>query len=104
MFLNRPMEREMFVEVMAVTTEMRGKGIGSSLFRFIIDFGRSSGYDLIRVFVIDANTKAKRFLERIGFRKVKVHRIFFPWNRIFGCNATNEMVYIIRTASKREMA
>ncbi|MBU7030512.1 MAG: GNAT family N-acetyltransferase [Theionarchaea archaeon] len=34
---------------------------------FIIDFARSRGYEQVKLFVIDANTKAKTFYHKMGF-------------------------------------
>lgn len=64
MFLNRPREKEILLDALAVTENMRGKGIGSSLLDFIIDFGRSRGYKQIRLSVIDVNPRARRLYVR----------------------------------------
>jgi len=95
MFLKKPREKEMLLEALVVAENMRGKKIGSRLLRFVIDFGRSRGYEQIRLFVIDVNVKAKRFYERMGFENTRVYKVIFPWNKIFGFNATNEMIYKI---------
>ncbi|MBE0511948.1 GNAT family N-acetyltransferase [Candidatus Bathyarchaeota archaeon] len=94
-FCNKVEEKELLVDALAVARNIRGKGIGSNLINFIIDFARSRGYEQVKLFVIDANEKAKKLYERIGFKKVKAHRIPFPWNRIFGFNRTSEMTYRI---------
>ncbi len=94
-FYNKVEEKELLVDALAVARNIRGKGIGSKLINFIIDFARSRGYEQVKLFVIDANEKAKKLYERIGFKKVKAHRIPLPWNRIFGFNRTSEMTYRI---------
>ena len=100
--LNKPGENEILLEALAVAKDMRGKGVGSRLLKFIIDFGRSGGYEQIRLSVVDTNVKAKRFYERFGFEEVRVHRVLFPWNRILGFNAVSEMILRIQYASRRE--
>jgi len=95
MFLNRPREKEIVVEAMVVIGNMRGKGIGSSLMNFIIDFGHYGGYEQIRFSIVDVNVRARRLFERIGFKEARVRRVLFPWNRIFGFNAAVEMIYKI---------
>ena len=93
-FYRRVKEKELLLETLAVEGSMRGKGIGSHLLKFIIDFADSRGYERVRLSVIDTNEKARRLFERIGFRKVKAYRIIFPWNKIFGFNRSTEMIYV----------
>lgn len=95
MFLNRSREKEVLLDALAVTKNMRNKGIGSSLLDYIIDFGRSRGYKQIRLSVVDVNPRARRLYERVGFKEVRVRRIIFPWNRVLGFNAASEMIYKI---------
>ena len=91
-FYNKVEERELLIDVLAVDRDMRGKGIGSRLVTFIIDFAYSNGYKRVKLFVTETNWKAKVFYERLGFREIKVHRIPFPWSRIFGFSKASEMM------------
>lgn len=103
MFLNRPREREIFLDALAVTRNMRGKRIGRGLLNFIVDFGRTEGHRQIRLFVVDMNAKAKRLFERSGFRETRCRRIVFPWNKIIGIKAVSEMICGIQIASRRSV-
>ncbi|MGD2250629.1 MAG: GNAT family N-acetyltransferase [Candidatus Methanofastidiosia archaeon] len=84
---------EILVDILAVTQLMRGKGIGSALMSFIIDFAHTEGYKQVKLFVVDTNRKAKKFYTDMGFKEKEIHRIIFPWNRVFGFNTAFEMVY-----------
>ena len=94
-FYNKVEEKELLIDVLVVAREMRGKGVGSKLVAFIIDFACSRGYEQIKLFVIDTNEKAKIFYERMGFREVKTHKVLFPWSKIFGFHKISEMIYEI---------
>jgi len=103
MFLNKSREKEILFDAMAVAGNMRGKGIGSSLLNFVIDFGCSRGYTQIRFSVYDKNVRARRLFERVGFKEARVRKIVFPWNRILSFNAASEMIYKIQIASRRDV-
>lgn len=100
-FLDKPGEREISLDALAVAGNMRSKGIGSSLLNFVIDFGRSRGYEQIKLSVIGMNVEARRLYERIGFKEKRVRRIVFPWNRILGFNAASEMIYRIQITPEK---
>jgi ribosomal protein S18 acetylase RimI-like enzyme len=93
-FFDKVEDKELLVDTLAVAESMRGKGIGTSLINFTIDFARSKGFEQIKIFVVDINPKAKRLYERIGFKQVKIHRIPFPWNKVFGFENASELVYV----------
>jgi len=91
-FYNKVEEKELLIDVLPVARDMRGKGIGSKLVAFIIDFAYSRGYEQVKLFVTDTNEKAKILYERMGFREVKNHKIPFPWSKILGFNKISEMI------------
>ena len=88
-------QKEILVDALAVAQEMRGRGVGSNLMKFIIDFAHSRDYERVKLFVIDTNEKAKKFYEKIGFKEEKTYNLFFPLNRILGFNKAFVMVYKI---------
>lgn len=92
-FYNKLEDKELLIDVLVVARDMRGKGVGSKLVAFIIDFACSRGYEQVKLFVIDTNEKAKRLYERMGFREVKAHKVLFPWSKLFGFNRITEMRY-----------
>jgi ribosomal protein S18 acetylase RimI-like enzyme len=50
-----------------VAREARGQGVGSALLEAICDLAGQRGYDAVRLDVIDANWRARRLYERLGF-------------------------------------
>ena len=98
-FYGKVEEKELLLETLAVERNMRGRGIGSHLINFIIDFARSRGYERVKLSVIDTNEKARRLFERTGFIEAKDHKIIFPWSKIFGFNRAIEMVYMTNQMS-----
>lgn len=99
-FYSRVEEKEVLLDTLAVTENVRSKGIGTEIINFIIDFARSKGYEQVKLYVIDINVRAKSLFERLGFTEVKVHRILFPWNKIFGFSKTSEMIYNLIGSNK----
>lgn len=99
-FYSRVEEKEVLLDTLAVTENVRSKGIGTEIINFIIDFARSKGYERVKLYVIDINVRAKSLFERLGFTEVKVHRILFPWNKIFGFSKTSEMIYNLIGSNK----
>lgn len=85
--------KEILVSVLAVDSTVRGKGVGSALMTFIIDFARSHQYDRVFLYVVDIDKEAKAFYEKIGFTEKKARTLIFPWSRIFVFNEVYEMVY-----------
>lgn len=94
-FENEGNQNEILVDMVAVIEPVRGKGIGRALMTFIIEYARAKGYEQVSLFVIDTNTKAKLFYERIGFKEKKMHNLLFPWNILLGFNGAFEMVYTL---------
>lgn len=86
---------EILVSVLAVDSAARGKGIGSALMRYIIDFARSHQYDRVFLYVVDTDKEAKVFYEKIGLTEEKARTLIFPWSRIFEFNIVYEMVYTL---------
>lgn len=94
-FFKEAREKEVLIDTLAVEENMRSKGIGRKIVEFIIDFAHSRGYKQVKLYVKDINKKAKQLYERIGFKEVKIHKIIFPWNKIFSFDKASEMVYVI---------
>ena len=89
-------EKELLLDVLAVNENVRGRGIGTEIINFIIEFAHSKSYERVKLYVIDINERAKSLFERLGFTEVKVHKILFPWNKILGFTKTIEMIYSLR--------
>lgn len=85
-------KNEIYVDTIAVTEQARGLGIGSKLLRAVIDFSREKGFSYVKLSVIDTNTRAKSFYERMGFREKSVQNVPYPWSRTFGFSSAIEMI------------
>jgi len=97
-------EKELLVDDFAVAEDMRGRGIGTGMLRFIIEFAWSKGYEDIKLLVIDKNQRAKKLYERMGFREERIRKIPYPWTRIFDFRQLSEMAYQIqRPPSNQKM-
>ena len=67
---------ELYVDGVAVASEMRGKGIGSNLFELLEQAALKKGIKTISLEVIDTNPRAKALYERLGFVAVKTQSLW----------------------------
>jgi predicted GNAT family N-acyltransferase len=74
------------------TIEMRGRGVGTMLLQYLIRYARESGYNTLRLDVIDTNAGARRLYERLGF--VALETANFPYLKwALGFAGATQMVY-----------
>jgi len=86
---------ELIMDGIAVDSTCREMGIGTRLLSRMIDYGRSQGYETIRLDVIDTNAGARRLYERLGF--VGTHTEEFEILRaVLGFGASTTMIYDLR--------
>ena len=97
MFIDRVGQREILLDVLAVSQDMCSKGIGTRILNFVIDFARSNDFEKIKLSVVETNEKAKRLYERIGFKVLRMRRIPFPLNRFVGIDSAHEMTYHVQS-------
>jgi len=72
LLLSRPYQTgELLMDGIAVTSEMRGYGIGTRLLNAAIEFAQKNAYQTIRLDVVDTNPDARRLYERMGFVATK---------------------------------
>ena len=90
-FYKRVEKEELLIDMLAVRKEHRGKGVGRQLIEYLKVYGRCNGFTSISLYVVDTNIRAKKFYESVGFMERRLHRIVFPWNRLFSFNGTYEM-------------
>ncbi len=91
-----PAPSEVLIDVLAVDGRFRGRGIGTSLIRFVLDYGRGAGVRRVKLYVADRNERARRLYGRLGFSVSGVVSIPFPYNRIYGIRHMYEMVHELR--------
>ena len=74
---------ELYVDGVAVASEMRGKGIGSHLFDLLEQAVLKKRIKTISLEVIDTNPRAKALYQRLGFVPVKTQTLW-PLNLFVG--------------------
>lgn len=80
----------LLMDGIAVGEAYRGEGAGSALLRELITLAGASGYESIRLDVIDTIDDARRLYEKIGFTPIRTSR--FPYLRwLLGFGASTEM-------------
>jgi ribosomal protein S18 acetylase RimI-like enzyme len=84
-------QRDMYIDVLAVSPAMRGKGIGTLLLNAVFQTAWSKGFRSVSLEVVDTNPEARRLYERVGF--VAQHTYPYPYLRgIAGFSASIKMV------------
>ncbi len=80
---------ELLMDGIVVDPNHRGQGIGTRLLAELASFAKQSGFDTIRLDVIDTNPSARRMYERNGFVTVKTqHFGYLRWLLGFGASTT----------------
>ncbi|MGV6816411.1 MAG: GNAT family N-acetyltransferase [Thiotrichales bacterium] len=95
LYERRPEPGELLMDGIAVHSDVRGQGVGSSLLAEIRRYARRYDYERIRLDVVDTNPRAKKLYERIGFRVTKTEQ--FPWlGRFLGFKKVSTMGLAVR--------
>lgn len=80
---------ELLMDGIAVDPDKRGHGIGTKLLDHLATFAKSSGFDAIRLDVVDTNPRARQLYERNGFVATEtVQFSFLRWLLGFGESTT----------------
>jgi ribosomal protein S18 acetylase RimI-like enzyme len=83
---------QLLMDGLGVAPEMRGRGVGTMLLQYLIRYARESGYNTLRLDVIDTNAGARRLYERLGF--VALETANFPYLKwALGFAGATQMVY-----------
>ena len=61
--------RAAYVEVLAVSDQTQGQGVGRRLMDAVDEWARALGYYRVELSVFAANRRARSFYERLGFRE-----------------------------------
>jgi len=93
MIFNRVSPSQVHVQSLAVSEKERGRGIGSNLLQFSIDYARSRGFSQVKLEVTDANPRARRLYSRMGFIETKAQTVPYPFSRLVGISKVIEMIY-----------
>ena len=98
LYERKPKPGELVMDGIAVRSNARGKGIGTSLLEEIRMLAEQQGFNRVRLDVIDTNPKAKKLYERMGFRAIKTES--FPYlEKLLGFGGVTTMQLEIDTNS-----
>ncbi|MCF6326269.1 MAG: GNAT family N-acetyltransferase [Devosiaceae bacterium] len=90
--LEREIESDvLLMDGIAVTPDQRGKGIGSKLLDAIADHARQNGYKIVRLDVIDSNSRARALYERKGFELIRIEEMG-PLKHLYGFSSAATML------------
>ena len=81
LYERKPKPGELVMDGIAVRSDARGMGVGSTLLDEIRKYAIQHGYNRVRLDVIDTNPKAQKLYERLGFKAVKTES--FPYLKSF---------------------
>lgn len=86
---------QLLMDGIAVSPDMRGKGIGTMLLDRLKQYARDEGYRTLRLDVINTNPAARRLYERVGFAAIKTERfVYLKW--LLGFEAATQMEYDLK--------
>ena len=71
LFSRKPSKYELLMDGIVVSSKFRGMGIGTNLFKNVLNVATEKSYKQIRLDVIDENPRAKKLYEKLGFETVK---------------------------------
>lgn len=72
-----PKPGELVMDGLAVRSDVRGMGVGSTLLDEILKYAKQHGCNRVRLDVIDTNPKAKKLYEHLGFEAVKTENFLY---------------------------
>lgn len=88
-YAREPQASELLMDGIAVSRDMRGRGIGTQLLNALKQYARDNGFRTIRLDVIDTNPAARRMYERYGFLPTRTERFgYLRWLLGFGASTT----------------
>jgi len=80
---------ELLMDGIVADASARGNGIGTMLLESLVSFARESGYDSVRLDVIDTNPDARRMYERNAFIATSTENFgYLRWFLGFGSSTT----------------
>jgi ribosomal protein S18 acetylase RimI-like enzyme len=85
------MPDEVYVDGVAVDPSCRGQRIGTGLIHALERWALDRGFSLISLEVVDANPRARRLYQRIGFDVVREQTVW-PIGSVFGFQSSAKMV------------
>ena len=76
-----PSKSDIWVGLFLVHGDLRGKGLGAAIVKGVMQAARAVGFDGIHLGVVNTNTKALRFWEKMGFVYERTSGDFLAYKR-----------------------
>ena len=92
---SKPEKDEVLLDILAVAAGYRGKGVGTALVNKVINLASSEKYKVVKLHIVDKNTRARRFYEKIGFRITGSRKVPPPLKRFYDFSKIYTMSYYI---------
>lgn len=74
---------EIYIEMIAVSPNARGKGVGHALLGRAEERGMALNKSRLTLQVVDTNPRAKKLYEELGYSTTKTYNTY-PWGRLVG--------------------
>ncbi len=78
--INGPRAGELYIKMLGVRADCRGRGVGSALLNFAETHARDRGLQRLCLGVVSENSGAIRLYERYGFKRGAEHRFLVRWS------------------------
>ena len=102
-----PRKGILFLSLLSVSEDVRGRGVGSRLLQDALDKARTAGFATVALDVAVTNDDARRLYERLGFRVVRqrawIHRGDVPGQRRMELDLTLESSRASAPGGKRRV-
>ena len=94
LFVQAYYQKDMYIDILAVSPAMRGKGVGTRLLEAVFQTAGEKGFKSVSLEVVDTNPDARRLYERVGFVARRTYP--YPYLRgIAGFSASIKMVKLL---------
>ena len=72
-----PDEKVLIIHVLAVSPKHAGKGLGTKMMQYILDYAKEIKMQAVRLDVISNNSSAEHLYQKMGFRFVHTQRLYY---------------------------
>lgn len=72
-----PDEKVLIIHVLAVSPKHAGKGLGTKMMQYILDYAKEIRMQAVRLDVISNNSSAEHLYQKMGFRFVQTQRLYY---------------------------
>ena len=67
----------LIIHVLAVSPKHAGKGLGTKMMQYILDYAKEIKMQAVRLDVISNNSSAEHLYQKMGFRFVQTQRLYY---------------------------